>query len=622
MTMEYGTITGRLVAAVADTLDDTDANPDIVPITGTVTFTPRVDRIVVASESVTVVPSPITASLDEQGYVSRNGVRSVTLLASDSRFYNPNGWTYRVSFDQLAANGRRITFDSYSINVPANATIDLSSVTPVTTSSGDAVVRGPIGPVGPQGPQGDPGPSDSQVATYFASPTSTRAAADNRYSKGRTAVRTPLKFSDTTLNAFNSVGITKSATMMSATTPGTEGRFWVPLWQGNAFRASGSILVSKATSGSLSMFGLSGSAAGVDPGTSTDWVGVAYVQGTGIVIRRKLAPGNDVVLMADSALTDGQRYTVGLVFDGTMHATGAPGEFIVQGVINNADGSSLSTGTFYSVSAYYNGTGAFVARTNVANGIDDVQMTQVLGGDIATPTGILQGAYYAGTPAERMSMRIPARPNGKLVIAVHGRGDGAFTQYNANQYNQTWRLLLAAGYTIAMPDMGGDLWGTQAAQDYLARCRDVVCAAFNLDRKVFLWGGSMGGGASLTAISRGTFGPEGVAAAYLAQPVCDVAAVYADNSATFTEIPGLYPNDATYAAYSPIRRDPATFAGVPLLFLASPQDPVVVKSKNTDAMRTRLGNVTRHSLITVTGIHGDPSEFQADACLSWFQSAV
>jgi hypothetical protein len=181
MTMEYGTITGRLVAAVADTPDDPDVNPDIVPITGTVTFTPSVKAILVASESVTVVPAPIVASLDANGYVSLNGVQGVTVLATNSTYYNPNGWTYRVSFDNLAANGRRVTFDPYNIEVPVGATVDLSSVTPITGSTGTPIVRGPKGDKGDQGPQGNPGPSDTQVATYFTSPSSTRTAADGRY---------------------------------------------------------------------------------------------------------------------------------------------------------------------------------------------------------------------------------------------------------------------------------------------------------------------------------------------------------------------------------------------------------------------------------------------------------
>lgn len=184
MTMEYGTITGRLVAAVADTPDDPDVNPDIIPITGTVTFTPSVKAILVASEAITVVPAPITAVLDANGYVSLNGVQSVTVLATTSTYYNPNGWTYKVSFDNLAANGRRVTFDSYNIEVPVGATIDLSSVTPISSSTGTPIVRGPKGDKGDQGPQGNPGPSDAQVATYFTGPSSTRTAADARYLPG------------------------------------------------------------------------------------------------------------------------------------------------------------------------------------------------------------------------------------------------------------------------------------------------------------------------------------------------------------------------------------------------------------------------------------------------------
>lgn len=188
MTMEYGTITGRLVAAVADTTDDPDVNPDIVPISGTVTFTPSVKAILVVSEDITVVPAPIVAALDANGYVSLNGMQGVTVLATNSTYYNPTGWTYRVSFDNLSANGRRVTFDSYNIEVPVGANVDLSFVTPITGSTGTAIVRGEKGDkgdTGATGPQGIPGnnvPTDTAVAGYIAQDGSqTQTAGDGRY---------------------------------------------------------------------------------------------------------------------------------------------------------------------------------------------------------------------------------------------------------------------------------------------------------------------------------------------------------------------------------------------------------------------------------------------------------
>jgi hypothetical protein len=129
------------------------------------------------------VPAPIVAVLDANGYVSLNGVQSVTVLATNSTYYNPNGWTYRVSFDNLAANGRRVTFDPYNIEVPVGSTVDLSSVTPITGSTGTPIVRGPkgdTGATGPQGIQGIPGnnvPTDTAVAGYLATPTSSSTAA-------------------------------------------------------------------------------------------------------------------------------------------------------------------------------------------------------------------------------------------------------------------------------------------------------------------------------------------------------------------------------------------------------------------------------------------------------------
>lgn len=640
--MLFGTVTGRIVATIADRLGDPDVNPDVVPVTGRVRFTPSVDAAISSTEGAIVLPTPIDADLDSEGYLSVNGERGVSLVATDSPDLNPTGFTYTVTFIDLKFDKFPLAYKSFSIALPAGSTVDLSTVTPVGSSNGAIIIRGA---------QGEPGPAggsftyDATAAQYTASGERSIPAIDpatnlltpavtaaydqrtrdsvvsgTRALKARTAVRTPLRLEDTVLSAQNSASVVKNGTALSATAPGTEGRFWVPLWNGNAFRASASLLVSKATAGSLSMFGLSATAAGADPGAGADWIGAAYVQGTGIVVRRKAAPGGDAMLIPDASLVDGQRYTVGLVFDGVLHAAGSPGEFVVQATISNADGSILASAPFFSVSAYYPATGAFVTRTSVANGVDNLQMTPFLGGDVGAQTAVVSGAYAPGFPSERMTLRVPARPNGKLVMVIHGRGDNVYTQFSAAQYDATWRLLLANGYTLAMPNMGGDLWGTAAAQQFLATNRNAVCDALNLDRQVMIWAGSMGGGAALTAIARKTFGTEGVTAAYLAQPVCDVAAVYADNSATFTEIPGLYPNDAAYAAYSPIRQDPAAFAGVPLLFLASPADTVVSKTKNTDAMRARIGAATRHNLIVTVGNHGDQSEFQAAACLSWFQS--
>jgi hypothetical protein len=142
--VSYGTVVGRFLAAVADGTEDADLNPDGIPVTGSVTFTPSVSAILVDSSvpPVTILPTPITATLDAQGYLSLNGVRGIKLVATDSSFTNPTAFTYEVSFKNMRyAGGANVNYPSYSIAVPTDSTTDLSLTAPVPTSTGNPVLR-------------------------------------------------------------------------------------------------------------------------------------------------------------------------------------------------------------------------------------------------------------------------------------------------------------------------------------------------------------------------------------------------------------------------------------------------------------------------------------------------
>lgn len=150
-TLTYGTVTGRFLAAVVDSPDDSDTHPDGVPLTGTVIFTPSAKAVLIAGVG-TVLPVAIEATLDADGYISVNGTRGVELIASDSPAVNPVGFTYAVSFRNLrygASNS--VAYSGFNILVPAGETIDLSVVAPVPVSGGTPIVRGPAGPAGPPG---------------------------------------------------------------------------------------------------------------------------------------------------------------------------------------------------------------------------------------------------------------------------------------------------------------------------------------------------------------------------------------------------------------------------------------------------------------------------------------
>lgn len=183
--LQYGTVVGRFIAAVADS-DDSDYNPDGVALRGTVTFTPSTQlvRNYSGGESVTIVKTAITAVLDDQGYLSIPQVdpitgsqrRGVNLVAGDSPGMNPIDWNWNVTYN-LTLNNQPVSGPaSHAINVLAGEVIDLTEVAPVAVSGGTPVIRGergergpkgdpgpagpaggPAGPTGPQGPAGPPG---------------------------------------------------------------------------------------------------------------------------------------------------------------------------------------------------------------------------------------------------------------------------------------------------------------------------------------------------------------------------------------------------------------------------------------------------------------------------------
>jgi lysophospholipase L1-like esterase len=149
--MQYGTVTGRLLAAVADSPTDVDMNPDEVPLAGRVVFTPSAKALKVVDAGATILPVPIACDLDTEGYLTLNGKRGVNLIATDTTDTNPTGFTYRVSFERLTYDGTPVSYDAFSIAVPAGQTVDLATVAPVAAANGAAIVRGL------KGDPGDPG---------------------------------------------------------------------------------------------------------------------------------------------------------------------------------------------------------------------------------------------------------------------------------------------------------------------------------------------------------------------------------------------------------------------------------------------------------------------------------
>lgn len=156
LNVPYGKVVGRFGVAIGDGIDS-DVYPDTTPPTGTVTFTPTVPKVLVATgapDPITLELQPITATLDSSGYLTFNGQQGVWLVATDSTVTNPYGWTYTVQYN-ISYGGGVIDKSRFDIAVPtsnlttASTWTDLTKATPVPTSTGNLITKGDPGPAGP-----------------------------------------------------------------------------------------------------------------------------------------------------------------------------------------------------------------------------------------------------------------------------------------------------------------------------------------------------------------------------------------------------------------------------------------------------------------------------------------
>ena len=144
--VDYGTVTGEFVSFVGDgTTSTPDGTPDEVPLHGYVIFTPTVQTMrwptlvppktaVIATvrcpviEGVLYAPGTSPDSLGDQG---------VALVASRQPTALPDLVQYTVSFE---LEGAKTQPPSFRIDVPSQATVDLTPVMPATPTPGTVVV--------------------------------------------------------------------------------------------------------------------------------------------------------------------------------------------------------------------------------------------------------------------------------------------------------------------------------------------------------------------------------------------------------------------------------------------------------------------------------------------------
>ncbi|WP_336086197.1 hypothetical protein [Nocardia sp. SSK8] len=177
--LEYGKVVGRFLANVADGPDIGDL-PEFPPLAGRVIFTADAPKVLVAGgepapATYVQLPKHYECQLDEFGYLTWRGARGIRLVAPNGAT-NPSDWTWKVSFD-LSYDGDPVPLDPFSFTVSvyqpgpdaenpdagSTGLVDLTLVSPVPASAGNAVVRGERG-AGIQ--------VDGQAATYAELPAS------------------------------------------------------------------------------------------------------------------------------------------------------------------------------------------------------------------------------------------------------------------------------------------------------------------------------------------------------------------------------------------------------------------------------------------------------------------
>lgn len=133
-----GKVKGRIVTFVVDSADP-GSDPDMVPLSGTVSFQLNVPKVLDATATpapLIIASTPFIAVLDSSGYVSTPDVTGLTaaypdiyMLANDDPDLNPLGTTYTVSYNVRLGN-ISINIPSHSIFVPTGGTVDLADFIP------------------------------------------------------------------------------------------------------------------------------------------------------------------------------------------------------------------------------------------------------------------------------------------------------------------------------------------------------------------------------------------------------------------------------------------------------------------------------------------------------------
>ena len=145
--VKFGTVRGRFIVGINDG-PDAGSEPDFIPASGEITFTPSVPYVPnpgAPGGPVTMIKTEITAVLDSEGYLcTRNpdgtaGSRDVLLVATDDPGMLVQDWTWNVGYALRPAGNVPLILQSHGISVPAGEVTDLTTTIKVPSTPGYGV---------------------------------------------------------------------------------------------------------------------------------------------------------------------------------------------------------------------------------------------------------------------------------------------------------------------------------------------------------------------------------------------------------------------------------------------------------------------------------------------------
>ena len=215
---------------------------------------------------------------------------------------------------------------------------------------------------------------------------------------------------------------------------------------------------------------------------------------------------------------------------------------------------------------------------------------------------------------QAIKILIPDNYISSAVVYHHGSGENAASLTGDVLKADVVTRLLADGYLLASSDAAGNNWGNQAGLDAYSALQDYLVANY-APTKTAIFSQSMGG---LTGLLTAANGLPGLCAWFGIYPVCSLSSMFALNAGTYAAAIrtayGIAANGSDYstktAGHDPVLVSPSLFTFLPMRFWASPDDTVVEKTTNSDAMKTNVTESKAESeVIICSGDHGDQSHF-------------